>query len=84
MLLATFDMDHTLVHGVMNGSLSRDDVQILTQIMTDEKENLPLELRSLFRVHTPDMWFKLRPGARSLLAGIKNFFVPWIYSCGKK
>jgi hypothetical protein len=83
MLLAIFDMDPTLVHGVMNGSLSRDDEQLLGQIMTDEKQNLPFESRSLFRLHTPDMWFKLRPGARSLLAQIKDLFVPWIYSCGE-
>ena len=43
-LLAIFDMDHSLIHGVMNGSLSRDDVQLLSQIMKDEKQNLPFEL----------------------------------------
>ena len=45
-LLAIFDTDHLLIHGVMNGSLSRDDAQLLSQIMKDEKQNLPFESRS--------------------------------------
>ena len=49
-----------------------------------EATSLPAEERSLFALTGIGMWTKLRPGVRSFLDGVAEFFELWIHTNGNR
>ena len=89
-LSLVFDLDHTLLNSSRLLDITGDDMPLLDAILEKEEADAKEDKdgggkpKSLFFLDFMQMWTKVRPGCRNLLAQASKYFDMHVYTMGER